>query len=687
MTSRRPATGFVTAQRILAVAAGLTMMVLIGGWGQLKQPAGPEQPAAARAVRAITSGSADTGRLPADYATVMGYQPIVLRHGGTAELTRADGSCSSPFGGTPYHFTAACRQHDLGYDLLRYANRKGQPLGPWARRAIDAHFVQQTEGRCHQLGCRLMAGLYTGTVRFNSWRQGYGAPVFEPLSRLLVPVGGGLVTAVLLALVPLSRPRYPLRWLAAAGMLALTLQPGGLPHPGWLQALIGALAAAQGYGLAALIGGLGSRFAGSRLAGSRLAGSRFADSRFAVLRRAPGFSLTTMRASVPPALRIAAPLLAGAALITMSVIAAHPEQLRIATAAHLPAASATSEGLAATEALLLATVLVHLVRGLRDQAVRRPQRAVAIAAVPALFLAGWFSASPAQAQGQAQRPEQARGQGQTSPGPASELMASKIQTLIDHRTRPPIRIYVHRTAATTTAQRAGLAVTELEQAGGFDRAVVLVDLPTGSGWVNPQAIDALERLTGGDLATVTLQYAHSPSWLAYLRGGEGAQASARALIDAVRARIDARPADHRPRLLVYGESLGAWAGLRAYPNGGIADRVNGALWVGVPGGLPPGARTGHQVVLNHPDDPVPSWSPSLIVRPPAERPGGHRHWLPFVTFWQSTADVISAERTPSGFGHRYGAELLDSWKLAGGNRVQLRPETSKPTPSWAVAVQ
>ena len=194
--------GFITAQRVLALAAGLTMMVLIGGWGQLDRPAGTGDPATARAIRAVTSGEpVDASRLPAGFAAVMGYRPVVRRH----QLTRADGGCSSPFGGTPYHFTAACRQHDLGYDLLRYANRTGAPLGPWARKAVDARFAEQTQGRCHQLGCWVVGGFYTGMVRFNSWRQGYGPPVFEPLARLLVPVGGGLVTAVLL--IPWSRPR------------------------------------------------------------------------------------------------------------------------------------------------------------------------------------------------------------------------------------------------------------------------------------------------------------------------------------------------------------------------------------------------------------------------------------------------------------------------------------------------
>jgi uncharacterized membrane protein len=192
---------------------------------------------------------------------------------------------------------------------------------------------------------------------------------------------------------------------------------------------------------------------------------------------------------------------------------------------------------------------------------------------------------------------------------------------------------------------------------------VLINVPTGSGWVNPAAGKALEYLYGGDVATVALQYAASPSWLAYLRGGEGVQASAQALTDAVRTRLDRIPARHRPRLLVYGESLGAWGGLRAYDDenasgAGMAGQVDGALWAGIPGGLPAGtpARTR---ALMHDDDPVPAWTPALMLR---TSPAWPARWLPVVSFWQATGDVIAAPLVPSGFGHRYGSELVDAWR-------------------------
>jgi hypothetical protein len=215
-------------RRILALAAGFLVVMMLGGWGHNSPPTGPQQAAAAGAVRALTSDAPDAAdRLPADFPTVMGYRPVLVAQtkpagatpaGSTAgsrsavvepaqaEPTRADGSCSSPFGGTLYHFTGACRQHDLGYDLLRYANRKGQPLGPWARRAVDDSFARHTRTGCHQVGCATMANFYIAVVRFNTWRQGYGVPVREqPVSAFAVPIAGGLLTAGLLGL--LSRRR------------------------------------------------------------------------------------------------------------------------------------------------------------------------------------------------------------------------------------------------------------------------------------------------------------------------------------------------------------------------------------------------------------------------------------------------------------------------------------------------
>ncbi|GAB6898638.1 hypothetical protein [Kineosporia succinea] len=156
--------------RILAVLAGVLVVFAIGGWGRTVDVVGPGQAGAANAVR--TWGSPD-GPLPVDLVT----------HAG---------GCSSPIGGSPYGFTPACVRHDVGYDLLRYADDRGQPLGAWARRAVDAEFARQTLEGCDGVGCRAMARVYSGAVAFNSWRQGYGVPRHESPLQLFGPVLAGI---------------------------------------------------------------------------------------------------------------------------------------------------------------------------------------------------------------------------------------------------------------------------------------------------------------------------------------------------------------------------------------------------------------------------------------------------------------------------------------------------------------
>jgi hypothetical protein len=194
-------------QRIFALGAGFLVVATISGWGQAHRTVTVDQPQAAQAIRAVTGNEPNAAlAVPSDFRAVMGYLPTVAATGPTGP-TKADGGCSSPFGGTPYHFTAACKQHDLGYDLLRYANVKGQPLGPWARKAVDHRFAEQTQARCGGFDCRIAAGFYTAMVGFNSWRQGYGTPVAEPISRLAFPIGAGLLTAILLGAPSTPRPR------------------------------------------------------------------------------------------------------------------------------------------------------------------------------------------------------------------------------------------------------------------------------------------------------------------------------------------------------------------------------------------------------------------------------------------------------------------------------------------------
>ena len=75
--------------------------------------------------------------------------------------------------------------------------------------------------------------------------------------------------------------------------------------------------------------------------------------------------------------------------------------------------------------------------------------------------------------------------------------------------------------------------------------------------------------------------------------------------------------------------------------------------------------------LMHPSDPIVWWSPRLIASEPdwiSEAPGKDvlegMVWIPFVTFWQVTADLPFATGVPAGHGHKYTTEYVDGWYAA-----------------------
>jgi len=88
---------------------------------------------------------------------------------------------------------------------------------------------------------------------------------------------------------------------------------------------------------------------------------------------------------------------------------------------------------------------------------------------------------------------------------------SDLQKLSGQKPVQPVRVYVGVQSANTIKQRAALAVQELKRSGGFDRKVVNVVVPTGTGWMNPQLVDSLEYLYNGDTAQVGVQYSYLPS--------------------------------------------------------------------------------------------------------------------------------------------------------------------------------
>ena len=273
----------------------------------------------------------------------------------------------------------------------------------------------------------------------------------------------------------------------------------------------------------------------------------------------------------------------------------------------------------------------------------------------------------------------------------------------------PIRAYAGISSAGTVEDRAALAVADLDRAGGFARGSLLVTGTTGTGWVDPAAINSFEYITGGDSAAVAVQYSYLPSWASFLVDQDKARQAGRALFDAVYQHWSQLPQNQRPKLYAFGLSLGSF--MMETPFSGEADmanRTDGILLAGPPAfnalnreftadrdpgspevqpvyrdgrvvrfsndtaaGIPPEGQPwdGTRVLyLQHASDPVAWLSPDLILHRPdwlTEPPGpdvtSEMVWIPFVTFWQVAADMLEPVDTPPGHGHTYTLEFVDGW--------------------------
>src|SRR5829696_7200930 len=294
----------------------------------------------------------------------------------------------------------------------------------------------------------------------------------------------------------------------------------------------------------------------------------------------------------------------------------------------------------------------------------------------------------------------------TGTGPS----AAEIAAWSGSEAQEPIRAYAGTVSAADVEARAELAVEDLERAGGFDRGYLLVATTTGSGWLDAGAIDSFEYLTGGDSALVAMQYSYLPSWLSYLVDQKKAREAGRQLFDAVYDRWSKLPTAERPRLFVFGLSLGSFGGETAFSGEyDLRNRTAGALLAGPPNfniffcgfadhrdpetpevepvykdgrtvrftndvaaGIPPAPPApwdGSRVLyLQHPSDPIVWWSPRLAWDRPDWLAEPHGRdvldamvWLPVVTFSQVTADLPLSTGVPDGHGHTYTREFVNGW--------------------------
>lgn len=75
----------------------------------------------------------------------------------------------------------------------------------------------------------------------------------------------------------------------------------------------------------------------------------------------------------------------------------------------------------------------------------------------------------------------------------------------------PIRAYTGRANGETAQERAELALAELIRVDAFEREVLIVASPTGTGWMDPGLHGPLEYMHNGDIATVSAQYSFMQS--------------------------------------------------------------------------------------------------------------------------------------------------------------------------------
>ena len=307
------------------------------------------------------------------------------------------------------------------------------------------------------------------------------------------------------------------------------------------------------------------------------------------------------------------------------------------------------------------------------------------------------------------------------------------------RAREPIRIYAGLMSGRTVRGQVRRVLVEMERTGAFHRNTIVIQMPSGSGWVSEWMAAAPEFLTKGNCASVSLQYSILPSAFAYVVDKKAPIEAAQLLIRAVRNRLDSMPEDNRPKLYLGGESLGAYAHLDGYEDfADLLESCDGAVFTGPPsmtkllgnlehdagslerapvidGGrhirfATAAAHTRHDafgrsyehdwqrprvLIAQHTSDPIVWWSSKLIYRRPTwmHEPTPSTlyadtfhamSWAPLISFWQIGLDQINSLNVPGGHGHNYHEETFWYWDsvLGSQSRTPLTPRLVQRAEKW-----
>ena len=277
----------------------------------------------------------------------------------------------------------------------------------------------------------------------------------------------------------------------------------------------------------------------------------------------------------------------------------------------------------------------------------------------------------------------------------------------------PIAIFIGLDSAASATERVDLALAEMDRTDAWSRSMIMLISPTGTGYVNYVATSSAHYLTRGDIATVTLQYSKRPSPLSLGKIGQAKEQN-RLLWLQILERVRLMPPDKRPRVVVFGESLGAHTSQAPFQGWGTLGPeslgIDRALWIGTPAssgwmkevtgpdrigvnkslvavvndyeqfvalGDEARART-RFVLLSHDNDGVTKFNSDLATRRPVwlgpnrpveqevpdRSPRGipaSMRWRPVTTFFQSLVDMKNAQ-IPGAYkawAHDYRPDLPD----------------------------
>lgn len=274
----------------------------------------------------------------------------------------------------------------------------------------------------------------------------------------------------------------------------------------------------------------------------------------------------------------------------------------------------------------------------------------------------------------------------------------------------PIRVYAGLRSGDSLNERANVLLEEFIRTGAFEREAIVVATTTGTGWLDPNAVDTIEYIFNGDVAIGGLQYSYLPSWISLLADQQAVKDTSLAQFRAVHEYWSALPEDTRPKLYLFGLSLGSYGVESILTSPSILNEpIDGALMVGPtflnpmhaevtagrdqgsPASLPVydqgrtvrftsedyGLDRGGDiwgptrvVYLQHGSDPVTFFNPELAWSRPAWLGPDDRapdvtarmDWFPIVTMVQTALDLVGDGAVPEGFGHKYTVKAYaDAW--------------------------